>query len=290
MPYAVSSSTPPRSPIWLALGEALIGASPLSNSTLWKETLAQRRERVTVARWSGLHLEGLASARARSGHRAWEIDRLFLADSLRRWLINGREIHSVSEEVAQELIEGVVQATGEFGAERFFLRIPYGSPVVSMVQQIGFFPCFEESLWEGSSGPPVGSVTTPSLEWRELLPQDRFAQFQLFCSATPHTVRAAVGVTFDQWHDALENHWCRRQDWVTIGNDRIIGWLGLSQGRGVTGLEVMAHPDNPGIMGDADGTNGGSGRPPKVVGARLPEGSTRAAKSTPVPGGGPDTV
>jgi hypothetical protein len=235
----------PKEPNLACPRQGLTGVSPLSNSTLWKETLAQRCARVTLARWSGLHLEGLASARVRSGHRAWEIDRLFLADGSRRRSTNGRREHSLPVEAAQELIESVVQATGEFGAERFFLRVPYGSPVVSMLRQVGFFPCFEESLWEGSGDPPVGSRTTLPMEWRELLPKDSFALFQLFCSATPHTVRAALGVTFDQWHDAQENHWRGRRDWVTIANDRIIGWLTLSHGRGVTEIEVMAHPDNP---------------------------------------------
>ena len=225
--------------------QGLTGAPPLGNFILWKETLAQHRDRVTVARWGGLHLEGLASARVRSGHRAWEIDRLFLPDGSKRWSTNGHRKQAVPEEVAQELIERVVQATGEFGAERFFLRVPYGSSVVSMARQAGFFPCFEETLWEGSGGSPVGSSTTPALDWRELFSQDSFGLFQLFCSATPHTVRAAVGVTFDQWRDAQENNWCRRQDWVTMANDRIIGWLRLSHGRGVEGIEVLAHPDSP---------------------------------------------
>ena len=235
----------PKEPNLACPRQGLTDASPLSNSTLWKETLAQRRDRVTVARWGGLYLEGLASARVRSGHRAWEIDRLFLASASSRRSTIGWGKHSVPEEVAEELIERVVQATGEFGAERFFLRVPYGSSLVPMVQRVGFFPCFEESLWEGSGGLPVGSGTTRPLEWRELAPQDSFALFQLFCSATPQPVRTAVGVTFDQWHDAQENHWCRRQDWVTMANDRIIGWLRLSYGREVAGIEVMAHPDNP---------------------------------------------
>ena len=240
----------PKGPNLACTRQGLTGASSLNNSVLWKETLAQRRTRVTVARWRGLHLEALASARVRSGHRAWEIDRLFLANDSSHQSGNGLVKHSVPEEVAQELIEHVVLATGEFRAERFFLRVPCGSSVGSMAQRAGFFPCYEESLWEGSCGPLTSKSTKPPLDWRELLPQDGFALFQLFCSATPHTVRAAVGVTFDQWHDAQESHSRRRQDWVTMANDRIIGWLRLAQGRGVTGIEVMAQPDNPELWGD----------------------------------------
>ena len=225
--------------------QGLTGASPLRNSSLWKETLARRRDRVTVAQWRGLRLEGLASARVRSGHRVWEIDRLFLAEGSTRWPTNGNREQTVSEEVAQELIERVVRATGKFSAERFFLRVPYESSVVSMARQAGFFPYFEECLWEGSGGPELGKGTTLPLGWRELLPQDSFALFQLFCSAIPQPVRTAMGMTFDQWHDAQENRWCKRRDWVTMANDRIAGWLRLSHDRGVAGIEVMVHPDSP---------------------------------------------
>ena len=69
----------PKGPNLACPYQSITGDKPASNPILWKETLAQRRERVTVASWDGSRLAGLASARIRSGHRAWEIDRLFLA-------------------------------------------------------------------------------------------------------------------------------------------------------------------------------------------------------------------
>ncbi len=237
----------PNGPNLACPRQDITDATQLRNSMLWKETLAQRRDRVTVACWAGLHLEGLASARVRSGHRAWEIDRLFLADGSSRRSTNGQGAHRDPEAVAQELIEGIVEATREFRAERFFLRVPCKSPVALLARQAGFFPYFEETLWEGTAGPLVNGKTTQAMDWRELSPQDSFAAFQLYCSATPQPIRAAVGMTFDQWHDAQEDRWRRRRDWVTRSNDRIIGWLGLSHGPKVTGIEASAHPDNPEI-------------------------------------------
>ena len=200
--------------------EGVIDSIKLRNSTLWKETLAQRRDRITVASWGGRHLEGLASARVRSGHRAWEIDRLFLAGGPSP---NGQGQLLDFEALVQELIEGIVEATREFRAERFFLRIPHKSPVASLARRAGFSPYFEESLWEGSVGPLEDGGTAHPEGWREWSPHDSFALFQLYCSATPQTVRAAVGMTFDQWSDSQEIHWGRRRDWVTNDNDRIIG-------------------------------------------------------------------
>ena len=234
----------PRGPNLACPWEGVSGGTQLRNSSLWKETLAQRRARVTIASWAGLHLEGLASARVRSGHRAWEIDRMFLADGPSSGSTDGRGQLLDSETVTQELIECIVEAMGEFRVERFFLRIPHKSPVAQLARRAGFFPYFEESLWEGSAGPLVNGGTAHPVGWRELSPQDSFALFQLYCSATPQTVRAAVGMTFDQWRDSQEIHWGRRQDWVTNDNDKIIGWLRLSHCRKVTGVEFIADPDN----------------------------------------------
>ena len=235
----------PKGPNLAWSRESVTDATRLRNSTLWKETLVRRRERVSVARWTGLHLEGLASARVRSGLRAWEIDRLYLADGSSRWPTNGRRQNLDPETVVQELIESITEATGPFRAERFFLRVPYENPVGSLARRAGFFPYFEESLWEGSANPSAGGSTAQPLNWQELLPQDRFGVFQLYCSATPQTVRTAAGMTFDQWHDAQERYSCRRRDCVTKVDDRIVGWLGLSHCAKVTGIEVVAHTDNP---------------------------------------------
>ena len=60
--------------------ESVVRCRPLRNSTFWKQSIARDSHRVTVGDWSGLDLSRLASARMRSGSRAWEVDRLYLRD------------------------------------------------------------------------------------------------------------------------------------------------------------------------------------------------------------------
>ncbi|HIN04751.1 MAG TPA: hypothetical protein EYM65_00730, partial [Dehalococcoidia bacterium] len=155
----------PKGPNLACPSQCLTGDKPVSNPILWKETLAQRRERVTVASWDGPRLAGLASARIRSGQRAWEVDRLFLACDSGDLLtgaepfssapINresqGQQTNANPNLVALELLEQIARETGQLRAERIFLRVSTKSRIFLLARQVGFFPYYEENLLESST-------------------------------------------------------------------------------------------------------------------------------------------
>ena len=256
----------PKGPNLACPSQCITGNKTASNPILWKETLALRRERVTVASWKGPRLQGLASARMRSGHRAWEIDRLFLAGDAGDVSINGDALSGESfsnnplsryEEsprhnpspnlVALELLEQIARETGELKAERIFLRIPADSRIFILARQAGYFPYYEETLLEsGVPGVPMEpqQLASPPENWRELTAEDYYPLFQLYCAATPQPVRTAVGLTFDQWRDAQE---CtgHRESWISKSNGKVLARLGLSWRGQVMGGEVLADPGNP---------------------------------------------
>lgn len=240
----------PKEPNLACPREGITITGPLPNSTLWKETLANRDNRVTLAQWNGLHLGGLASARVRSGRRAWEIDRLFLSQETDRFSANGNGQHSPPSTVALELFDQVGQAAGALRAERIFLRIPAKSTIILMARRAGFFPYFEEMLLEGTaSGSPNSreKERTDHLDWQDLLTEDHYSLFQLYCAATPQMVRSAVGLTFDQWRDAQE-HLGNRRDLVAKEGGRVVSWLGLSKRRQVTAVDALVHPGDPNLL------------------------------------------
>ena len=105
--------------------ESVVRCRPLHNSTFWRQSLARRSDRVTVGDWNGLDLASMASARIRSGVRAWEVDRLHLKEP--------------DSSQALDLLEKIVQGAGSRGAERVFLRVPCDSPVVDVARRVGFF-------------------------------------------------------------------------------------------------------------------------------------------------------
>ena len=236
----------PKGPNLACPKECFTRSNPLRNSTLWKETLANRGDRVTLTWWDGLQLGGLASARIRRGRRAWEIDRLFLGQGPSLISANGDGQHMVPSTVALDSFERIGEAVGGLGGERLFLRLPSKSPVYLLARRAGFFPYFEETLWEGQASRSLSTMLTVPSDWRELLPEDYQGLFQLYCAATPQAVRAAAGLTFDQWRDAQES-WGRRSDWVAKNNGRVVGWLGFSELHGVTGVEALANPDEAGM-------------------------------------------
>ena len=238
----------PKGPNLACPSETLTHDSPLRNFTLWKETVANRGDRVTLAWWDGHQLEGLASARVRSGPRAWEIDRLFLAQGAGWAEANGNGPHPFPDTVALDLFERIGEAVGNHRPERLFLRLPANSSIYVQARRAGFFPYFEETLLEGPSSRPQDSISMVSSsivssDWVEQLPEDSHGLFQLYCEATPQEVRAAAGMTFDQWRDAREPRG-HRKGWVAKNNGRIVGWIGFSGLRGVSSVEALANPDD----------------------------------------------
>jgi hypothetical protein len=158
-----------------------------------------------------------------------------------------------------ELLEGLVQSVGQQRAQRIFLRLPAHHPVIELVRRAGFFPYFEETLLvkpvlrpTPAKRPGLGSqangASSISLDAR--MPQDDYGLFQLFSAATPSQVRVALGLTFDQWRDAMErprqSHGLGRSkeqgEWVMKSNDKITGWLRLLPRHQWKEGELLVHP------------------------------------------------
>ena len=233
----------PKGPNLACPQERSGGWGVLRPATLWREALAQRRDRITLVSWDGMRARGLVSARIRAGHRVWEVDRLYLADV--RSPLDNRPQYDPADATPLQLLEHLIEAAGMRQAERVFLRLPTDSPVVTVAQRTGLFPNYEESLLERPDGGVYNSGAAPLEGLRERLPEDDYPLFQLFSGATPQQVRVALGLTFDQWRDAQETRHGSRCDWVTEQNGRLTGWLSLWSCDGEETGEVLIHPDHP---------------------------------------------
>ena len=213
--------------------ESVVRCRPLRNSTLWRQSLVRSSRRVTVGGWNGMALASLASARVRTGVRAWEVDRLHL------------------KELAQalELLEQIVTGVRFRGAERVFLRVACDSPIVDVAQRVGFFPYYEEihltgGEWlpdkDGSDQNDTGHFTSENRS-----EPDQQGLFQLYCAATPQRIREGTGVTIDQWCDSQEPARTHRSEAVLKLDGKIVGW-GLREPFGKTTVgRMIGHPDHP---------------------------------------------
>ncbi len=238
----------PKGPNLVCPRETSLSGKQPSNTVLWRETLSRRRSRISLVSWQGLQLTGLASAHVLNGHRAWEIDRLFVSTGQDKSpdATNEHETRPEKPDHAfTDFLEKLVQGAGERLGERVILRLPSGSPTVDQARLAGFFPYFEEVLLEGQLAEAAQSGADSPLVLGVRLPQDDHGLFQLFCAGTPQPVRAGLGSTFDQWRDAQNP--CRQgmREWVIRNKERITGWLGLRAVDGWQEGEVMYHPDFP---------------------------------------------
>ena len=215
--------------------ESVVRCRPLRNSTFWRQSLARRSDRVTVGDWNGLDLASMASARIRSGVRAWEVDRLHLKEP--------------DSSQALDLLEKIVQGAGSRGAERVFLRVPCDSPVVDVARRVGFFPYYEEIHLTGSECLP-GADDVPRNGTERFTAEapsapDQYGLFQLYCAATPQRVREGIGMTIDQWRDSQEPAQSRRNETVLKLDGKIVGWR-MREPFGKTAAgQVVGHPSHP---------------------------------------------
>ena len=216
--------------------ESVVRCRPLRNSTLWRQSLVRNSNRVTVGDWNGMGLSSLASARVRSGVRAWEVDRLHLQEP----------------DQALDLLEQVVCGAGARGAEKMFLRVPSDSQIVNVARRAGFFPYYEEihltgREWlldtEDVAGKQNEDLGGYSANVRAK--PDSHGLFQLYCAATPQQVREGVGLTFDQWRDSREQPQPQRNETVLKLDGKIVGWQMGEPFGGTTSGQVLGHPDHP---------------------------------------------
>ena len=212
--------------------ESVVRCRPLRNSTFWRQSLARSSNRVTVGDWNGMRLSSLASARMRSGVRAWEVDRLHLKEC----------------EQALDLLEQIVQCAGSRGAERVFLRVSCDSEIVDKARRAGFFPYYEEMHLTGSEWlpeTPVSGDVPDRFTAADRCAPDQQGLFQLYCAATPQRVREGIGVTIDQWKDSQEPAQTRRDETVLKVDGKIVGWR-MREPFGKTAAgQMVGHPDHP---------------------------------------------
>ncbi|MCH7735871.1 MAG: hypothetical protein IH872_00565 [Chloroflexi bacterium] len=215
--------------------ESVVRCRPLRNSTFWRQSLARSSNRVTVGDWNGMRLASLASARVRSGVKAWEVDRLHLKE-----LGSGQ---------ALDLLEQIVFGAGSRGAERVFLRVPSDSQIVDVARRAGFFPYYEEIHLTGREWLPgtndVLEENTCRFMAEERSAPDEHGLFQLYCAATPQRVREGIGMTIDQWRDSQEPARPHRNETVLKLDGKIVGWRMREPFGKTTAGQVLGHPSHP---------------------------------------------
>jgi hypothetical protein len=139
-------------------------------------------------------LQGLIGARRRGGSLAWEID--YMIDA------------AADERVCSDLLTQVVEAAGEQGAQKVFLRLESDSSLLTTACESGFKAYQEEWLYvlEG------GITSAPAAAFaglRPVRPADGYPLFRFYTATTPESTRRYEAVTYAEWQAAQEKRWLR---------------------------------------------------------------------------------
>ena len=199
---------------------AKLGFTPRSPSFVW---MARR----------GLHPSVVAAMKQRSGPTSWEIVELYLEGT---------------GEGLTDVLDALSRAAASRGGQTVFLRLAKIDPLVDVVKVSGFFPCLAETLFSRPNGARApqhqGDLEERPSGVRDRTPADDHGLFRLYNAATPAEARHLIGMTLDQWKSSRWRSEGARDEWVLEEEGAIVGWLGRTIGKGITLLEVEAHPDH----------------------------------------------
>lgn len=180
----------------------------------------------------GLHASIIAAMSQRSGPRSWEIVEVYLEGA---------------GEGFSDVLDPLSRAAASRSGEAIFLRLAKKDPLVDAARVGGFFPCLAETLFRRPNGGLAprqrGDLGERPSGVRDRAPADDHGLFRLYNAATPAEARQLIGMTLDQWNSSRQRSEGTRDEWVLEENGAIVGWLRRSLGKGITLLEVEAHPD-----------------------------------------------
>ena len=217
-------------PDWAQTWEKVGGkaSNNLSPTAVARGLVLQReKERYSVLT-EGLHLRALASIRARSGPRAWEVHCLNLSPE--------------TEKEGTELLERLCMLAGDEGGEKVFLRLPAQSHVFELARLAGFLPCAQETLYRREASPSPAPLTAKFI--RPILPPDEYPIFRLYNECVPSKVKRTYAMTFDEWNDALEPSGEKVQQGIYEAQGCLRGWVRVGSGkRAANRVEIMIHPE-----------------------------------------------
>jgi hypothetical protein len=162
----------------------------------------------------GATIRGLISARRRAKRPVWEVEMLIDADQ--------------DKAIVSALFSRMVGGVGKRGAERVFVRLEAGSPIIRAARDAGFFAYQEETLYRLEKRPQAAGQP---LHLRPRDKGDALGIFQLYCREVPANVRAIEGMTLREWQAAQESWGGRYRDLVLEEDGVITAWVRLLAGQ-----------------------------------------------------------
>jgi len=206
-------------------GHLPVGAS------IW-QTLRMAWERVWIS-VNGRAVDGLLSARPRSGGLVWDVEHLLTT--------NG------DAAVADALLEAVGQHVVAHGGRRIFLEVGDDERGAGLTRRAGFERYTTTTTYKLPA--PFKMPALETLEGRPRLRVDEQPLFSLYGAAVPQLVRSAEAMTYDEW-SAL--HRGRKKWSPTLIGDRhqyvwevgasLAGWLEVVYGQKSQFLDLLIDP------------------------------------------------
>ncbi len=197
------------------------GPDPISSGSIARWSMAPVARR-TVVLTHGAAIDAVAVLRPRSGVRSWEVAHLYA---------NDRGLASASE-----LMDACAARVAVAGGERLFLRTDPDGALARVAHAAGFVPLYAEDIYRTTH--PLARGLGGTL-LRPTAKGDAHGLFRLYNAVVPTPVRAAEGMTFEQWRDSVSTPIGKARAYVRDGVDALSAWLRLAHSGEVLVVEAL---------------------------------------------------
>ena len=167
----------------------------------------------------GRQIQGIATARALSSRRAWEIDTLVDAGA-------------GHEGVVTALLAQASEAAAAARVSQLLLRVRADAPALPEALRAGFVRAVQEELWMAERPVTAHTDEAARVVVRKAEKSDLFALFQLYNRVLPIGSRQALAMTFEEWQAVQERRWLGRagREFVACEDGDVRGALRVAPG------------------------------------------------------------
>mgnify|MGYP001357561608 FL=1 len=144
----------------------------------------------------------------------------------------------------KKMLSLICQLTANHGCDRIFVRLRRDNPVISSIKNTGFTYSKEEFLYRLSGRKSQRNGF--ELGVRPRIPTDDYNLFRLYNSSTPLSIRANMGMTFDQWRNSIEQS-KSSIEFVSEADGKIAGWLRTIGSKESSVFEMDIHPEHKSV-------------------------------------------
>jgi hypothetical protein len=172
----------------------------------------------------------LVSAKERSEHRVWDLDRFLFDEG--------------DQNSCLAMLETISSDAAKQGVPKIFLRLLENSPLLPITAKAGFTAYLDEKLFRANGVSYDNLATEAGYLFLPCTEGDAQNLFHLYCQVVPATVRSVEGMTLKEWQSCQEYKLGKTHRLTCWFGDELIGCIRITLYRRSGLVDLIAKPNH----------------------------------------------